>query len=230
MHIDHQGSALSDYIFFQPKGNQVFFTRCHDYLKQRHERPKSYAEKMLCSGPVESALAPFYLCWHLGLLPVKDGHADNDAPVFYDIPSSGFDRIPEDSAIFIEIMVDLLDNSKVSREAVTMMIEFHDFLAVRDPAQALRFMTEIVEDYVSRHDHIKDLVSKRGEFESLPASEGFDQTLRQALVNTGWLEKGIATLPPPALSQAYRRLKWPEMAKRAKETDLEHVLSDDLGL
>jgi hypothetical protein len=230
VNLDQHDFALSDYVYYHTKQNMVYFTRCHDFLQQMHERPPEFAEEMLCDGPLPSAYAPFYIAWHLGLVPIKAGHACNDTPVFYDIPKSGFDKIPEDTQAFVEIMVDLIANSRVKREAVSMMIEFHDFLAVRDRHQAVRFIAEIIEDWASRFGDVNTLLSLRGEDERLQHSEDFAGTLKEALVVTGWLDKGISLLPSVAMAQAYRRLQWPEMKDFANEAGIESVLGVELGL
>ncbi|MDT8925391.1 hypothetical protein RBE51_21580 [Pseudomonas taiwanensis] len=230
MNLDQHDSTLSDYVYYHTKQNMVYFTRCHDFLQQMHDRPPEFAEEMLCDGPISYAYAPFYIAWHMGLLPIKDGHACNETPVFYDIPGSGFDKIPEDTQAFVEIMVDLISNPRIKREAVSMMIEFHDFLAVRNRHQALRFMVDIIEDWASRFGDVTTLLSLRGEDERLQHSEDFAGTLKEALVVTGLLDKGISLLPSAAMAQAYRRLKWPEMKVHANEVGIESVLGVDLGL
>lgn len=230
MNLEQQDSLLSDYVYYHTKQNMVYFTHCHDFLQQMHERPHEFAQELLCDGPLSSAYAPFYIAWHMGLVPIKAGHACNDTPVFYDIPKSGFDKIPEDTQAFVEIMVDLIANPLVKREAVSMMIEFHDFLAVRDRHQAVRFIAEIIEDWASRFGDVSTLLSLRGEDERLQHSEDFAGTLKEALVVTGWLDKGIALLPSNAMAQAYRRLQWPEMKVFANEAGIESVLGVELGL
>jgi hypothetical protein len=231
MNFDQTDCKVGDYASYGPKGCQVYFARCWDYLRRRHEpdiKP-NFAYKQLCDGPIESCFAPFYLAWHMGLLPAKDGVLCEDVPLFYEVPLTGFDKAPTPTAEFIEIMVDLLEG-KTRREAMTMIIEFHDFLAVRAPEQALRFVTEIVEDYTSRFAHPTLLLCLKGEHEHLDRSCDFAQTLHCALHSVGILDSSIAVLTQHQISSAYRRLKWDELANLASENDRVAVLSTDLGL
>lgn len=231
MNFDQNFCRVGDYASYGPKGCQIYFARCLLYLQRRHDPDTSpnFAYKQLCDGPIESCFAPFYLAWHMGLLPAKDGVLCEGVPLFYDAPATGFDKPPAATAEFIEIMVDLLD-SKTRRQAMTMIIEFHDFLTVRAPEQALRFVTEIVEDYTSRFNHPTLLLCLKGEEEHLDRSCGFSQTLYRAIDSAGLLDSSIAVLTRHQISSAYRRLKWDVLGNLASENDRVAVLSTDLGI
>lgn len=230
MNLNHHNLKMGDYASSGPKACKQYFKRSLDYLRHRHDpdTKADFALKQLCDGPIEPHIAPFYLAWHLGLLPAKNGVLCDDVPLFYEVPLKGFDKVPAPTAV-IEVIVDLLE-TKTLRPAMAMIIEFHDFLAVRAPAQALRFVTEIVEDYTSRFGNSTLLLCLRGEGESLDRSCDFGQTLHRALTSAGVLESTLAVMNPKQILSAYRRLKWDDLANRLSEKDRVAMLATDLGL
>lgn len=231
MNIDQHDSRLSEYVYCHTAQNLNYLQRCQDYIATQHDsEDPDRACELLCEGEIPFYYAPFYIAWEMGLLPSKCGHACDDTPVFYDIPANGFDKIPEDTQDFIRLMVGLLTHPIISREATSMMIEFHDFLAVRDRQQAKRFLVDIVTEYAKRHGDVRALLCTRGESERLTHSEAYPETMKEALQASGWLNKGIGLLSASSMAQAYRRFKWPEMTRHANEVGIEVALGVDLGL
>lgn len=231
MNIDQHESRLSEYVYCHTVQNRDYQQRCREFIATQHEiEDPARACELLCEGELPFYYAPFYIAWEMGLLPGKCGHACDDTPVFYDIPRSGYDKLPEDTQDFVNLMVGLLTHPVISREATSMLIEFHDFLAVRDQQQAKRFLMDIVTEYAFRHGDVRALLCTRGESERLRDSEAYPEAMREALHATGWLNKGIGLLSASSMAQAYRRLKWPEMTQHANEAGIEATLGVDLGL
>lgn len=231
MNLDQHDFKLTNYTSVGPIASETYYNLCRSYLRYRHNEDlkPNFAHKQLCEGPIQFEFAPFYLAWLMGLLPVHELVRGENVSVFYDMRPGGFGRVPASTADFIGIMVDLLDG-KTLRPAMTMIIEFHDFLEVRAPEQALRFITDIIKDYTIKFRNPAPLLTLKGAKEQLDRSSRFADTLHQAFLATGLLESSLAVLSASQISFAYRRLRWDVLADMASENDRVTVLANDLGL
>jgi hypothetical protein len=231
MNLDQHNFTLTHFTPVGPIASEAYYNLCRSYLRYRHNEDlkPNFAHKQLCEGPIKFEFAPFYLAWLMKLLPVHELVRGENAPVFYDARPDDFELTPPSTADFIEIMVDLLEG-KTLRPAMTMIIEFHDFLAVRAPEQALRFVTDIVQYYTVKFMNPAPLLILKGTKEQLDRSSGFADTLHQAFLVTGQIESSLAVLNSPQISFAYRRLRWDVLANMATENDRVAVLADDLGI
>jgi len=231
MNLDQHNFKLTNYTPVGPIASETYFNLCRSYLRYRHNEDlkPNFAHKQLCEGPIQFEFAPFYLAWLMGLLPVQELVRGENVSVFYDIPPNAFAREPGSTLDFVKIMVGLLDG-KTLKPAMTMIIEFHDFLAVRAPEQGLRFVTNIIKEYTIKFRNPAPLLTLKGTKEQLDRSSGFAAALHHALVVTGQLESSLAVLSSSQISFAYRRLRWDVLADMATENDRVAVLADDLGM
>jgi hypothetical protein len=231
VNLDQHDFKLTNYTPVGPIASDTYYNLCRSYLRYRHNEDlkPNFAHKQLCEGPIQFEFAPFYLAWLMGLLPVHELVRGENVSVFYDMPLDPPALESRSTADFIGIMVDLLEG-KTLKPAMTMIIEFHDFLAVRAPEQALRFITDIIKSYTIKFRNPAPLLILKGTKEQLDRSSGFSETLHQAFAATGQLESSLAVLSSTQISFAYRRLRWDLLANLATDNDRVAVLADDLGM